>query len=135
MLDLAKRRKRASVDIPTSSMADIAFLLIIFFLVTTTMHMDKGLGLVLPPMGSTKEVPKKNICHILINAAGEILLEDELIPFMALQPEVERRLSENKNLIVSLKADRETDYRVFIDVLDELKLSGAERISIASPEE
>jgi len=135
MLGLAERRKRASVDIPTSSMADIAFLLIIFFLVTTTMNMDKGLGLVLPPMGSTKEVPKKNICHIWINAAGEIAMEGEPIPFTALRPQVDRRLTENKNLIVSLKADRETDYRVFIDVLDELKMSGAERISIASPEE
>ncbi|RKY68497.1 MAG: biopolymer transporter ExbD, partial [Candidatus Latescibacterota bacterium] len=41
----------------------------------------------------------------------------------------------NPNLIVSLKSDRETAYEVFIDVLDELKLSGSERISIASPEE
>lgn len=135
MLNLAKRRKGPSSDIPTSSMADIAFLLIVFFLVTTTMNMDKGLGLVLPPMGSTKEIPKKNICHIWINAAGEIALEGALTPFTALRPQVARRLAENKNLIVSLKADRETDYRVFIDVLDELKMSGAERISIASPEE
>ena len=140
MLDLGKRRKRANVDIPTSSMADIAFLLIIFFLVTTTMNMDKGLGLVLPPTGSTKEVPKGNICHIWINAAGELALEGEPIPFMALGPKVEQRLSENKNLIVSLKADRETDYRVFVDVLDELKISierarVAERISIATPEQ
>ena len=135
MLDLSRRRKRASVDIPTSSMADIAFLLIIFFLVTTTMNMDKGLGLVLPPTGSTKEIPKRNICHVWINAVGEIALEGEPIPLPSLRPEVTRRLAENKNLIVSLKADRETDYRVFIDVLDELKLTGAERISIASPEE
>ena len=53
-------------EIPTASMADIAFLLLIFFLVTTTIDMDKGLGLVLPPEGETIEIKKKNI-NILLN--------------------------------------------------------------------
>jgi len=134
-MNMGKRRKRPNVEIPTSSMADIAFLLLIFFLVTTTMNMDKGIGMVLPPAGSGKEVPKKNICHVWINAAGEIALEGNMIPLAALRGDVKRRGEENPNLIVSLKADRETAYEVFIDVLDELKLAGSERISIASPEE
>ena len=132
---LGKRRKRPDVEIPTSSMADIAFLLLIFFLVTTTMNMDKGIGMVLPPAGSGKEVPKKNICHVWINAAGEIALEGHIVPLSALRGDIERRIAENPKLIVSLKADREAAYEVFIDVLDELKLAGSERISIASPEE
>ena len=132
---LGKRRKRPDVEIPTSSMADIAFLLLIFFLVTTTMNMDKGIGMVLPPAGSGKEVPKKNICHVWINAAGEIALEGNLMPLSALRGDIERRIAENPKLIVSLKSDRATAYEVFIDVLDELKLAGSERISIASPEE
>ncbi|MFH1009433.1 MAG: biopolymer transporter ExbD [Candidatus Latescibacterota bacterium] len=132
---LERRRKRPDVGIPTSSMADIAFLLLIFFLVTTTMSMDKGIGMVLPPSGSGKEIPKKNICHIWINAAGEIALEGNIVSLSSVQGEVKRRVSENPNLIVSLKSDRKTAYEVFVDVLDELKLSGSERISIASPEE
>ena len=132
---VGKRRKRPGVEIPTSSMADIAFLLLIFFLVTTTMNMDKGIGMVLPPSGSGKEVPKKNICHVWINAAGEIALEGKIVPLSVIRGDIKRRVAENPNLIVSLKSDRETAYEVFIDVLDELKLSGSERISIASPEE
>ena len=132
---LGKRQKRPDVEIPTSSMADIAFLLLIFFLVTTTMNMDRGIGMVLPPAGSGKEVPKKNICHVWINAAGEIALEGNLMPLSALRGDIERRIAENPKLIVSLKSDRATAYEVFIDVLDELKLAGSERISIASPEE
>ena len=122
------------MEIPTASMPDIAFLLIIFFLVTTTMYMDKGLGLVLPRMGQTKEVPRKNICNVWVNAAGEIAVEGEIVPLERLREEVSRRLKENPRLIVSLKVDGQARYEVFIDVLDELKLAGATRISIASPE-
>lgn len=131
---LMKRRSKLEVTIPTASMADIAFLLIIFFLVTTTLHRDKGIGMELPRVGEFKKVPKKNICNIWINAAGEIALEGEIIELSALKGEVKRRLAENEKLIISLKADRETPYRDFVDVLDELKLAEAGRISIASPE-
>ena len=54
-----KKRRFKGGEIPTSSMADIAFLLLIFFLVTTTIDMDKGLGIVLPPEGDTIEIRKK----------------------------------------------------------------------------
>ncbi len=56
---IKKRESRVAPEIPTASMADIAFLLIVFFLVTTTMNEDKGLSLHLPPVGETKEVQEK----------------------------------------------------------------------------
>ena len=130
-----ERRNRPSAEIPTSSMADIAFLLIVFFLVTTTMNQDKGIGMQLPPAGEQKKIQRKNICNVWVNAAGQILinLEDE-VPLNRLRGNIERRLSENDKLIVSLKGDDETPYAIFVDVLDEVKLSGATRISLASPE-
>ncbi|MCD6169273.1 MAG: biopolymer transporter ExbD [Candidatus Latescibacteria bacterium] len=132
---MVPRSKRiARPAIPTASLPDIAFLLIIFFLVTTTMHMDKGIGLTLPAPGRTTEVPKKNICHIWVNALGEIMCEGEIITISQLREEIKRRLADNPRLIISLKADRDTKYDVFIDVLDQVKLAGAKRISIASPE-
>ena len=116
-------------------MADIAFLLIVFFLVTTTMNQDKGIGMQLPPAGEQKKIQKKNICNVWVNAGGQILinLEDE-VPLNRLRGNIERRLSENDKLIVSLKGDDETPYAIFVDVLDEIKLAGATRISLASPE-
>ena len=56
---IQRRQRRVPPEIPTASMADIAFLLIVFFLVTTTMYQDKGLSLVLPPVAETKEVKQK----------------------------------------------------------------------------
>jgi biopolymer transport protein ExbD len=135
-----KPRKRARVlpEIPTASMADIAFLLIVFFLTSTSMNQDKGLSLYLPAMSESKEVAKKNICNVWINEADDVAIyeDDQLkpLPFSALRGEIERRLAENDKLIVSVKSERLATYRTFVNVLDELKLAGATRISIASPE-
>jgi|TARA_B100001964_G_scaffold89831_1_gene100963 biopolymer transport protein ExbD len=137
-VNLRKRGSRVPAEIPTSSMADIAFLLIVFFLVTTTMNQDKGLTLHLPPVAETKQVREKNICNVWINAQDQIaFFENEQLTMVALpnlRAGIEQRLAANDKLIVSLKAERGATYRIFVDVLDELKLSGATRISIAEPE-
>ncbi len=130
------KKKRAEPEIPTASMADIAFLLIIFFLVTTSFNQEMGIGLTLPPWseGDVLQVRKKNMLNIWVNAAGEILLADEIVSMRQVQPEVERRVLENPLLIVSLKADRETDYNTFIQVLDQVKQAKAPKISLAEPD-
>ena len=131
-----KRRQKSNPEIPTSSMADIAFLLIVFFLVTTTMNQDKGIGMQLPPAGESKKIRKKNICNVWVNESGQILinLEDQ-IALDQLRANIEQRLVANEKLIVSLKASEETPYDSFINVLDEIKLAGADKISLASPEQ
>lgn len=129
-----QRRVRASEEIPTCSMADIAFLLIIFFLVTTTMSMERGLGLQLPALGQGKKVPKKNLMHIWVNAANEVAIEGEITAIGEIENIVRQRLAENPNLIVSVKTDPRARYETMIDVLDELKLAEAPRISLASPD-
>ena len=133
------RGKRVPPEIPTASMADIAFLLIVFFLVTTTMNQDKGLSLHLPPIGESKEVKDKNICNIWINAGDQIAFFENdqfsVVAFDQLRAQVEQRLAANDKLIFSLKAERGATYSIFVSVLDELKLSGAQRISIAEPEQ
>ena len=131
-----QRREKSSPEIPTGSMADIVFLLLVFFLVTTTMNQDKGIGMHLPPAGESKKIQKKNICNIWVNVNGDILINlEQNIPLNQLRADIEQRLAQNDKLIVSLKADEETPYEQFIDVLDEIKLSGADKISLASPSE
>lgn len=129
-----KKKSRNNSDIPMASLADIAFLLLIFFLVTTTIDVDRGIGLSLPAKGEETEVRTKNITNLLINIQGEVLLDNENIAINEIARRIEQKIQENPNLIVSLKTDRETKYDVFIQVLDELKLAKATRISIAEPE-
>jgi len=130
---IEKKKSRSNSDIPMASLADIAFLLLIFFLVTTTIDVDRGIGLSLPAKGEETEVRTKNITNLLINAQGEILLDNEVIAINEIARRIEQKLQENPNLIVSVKTDRETKYDVFIKTLDELKMANATRISIAEP--
>lgn len=127
------KRKGKSSEIPTASLADIAFLMLIFFLVTTTIDVDKGIGLTLPGKGETKEVRKKNIINLGINADGEVLLDNERVEIPAIREIVKRRLAENPNVLVSVKTDQETGYQVYVKVLDQLKQANLTRISIAEP--
>ena len=115
-----KKRIKAG-EIPSGSMADIAFLLLIFFLVTTTIDMDKGLGLVLPPKGEEKEIPKKNISNILLNSRGEVLLDKEPISIRDLRSVIIEKMSANDKLIFSVKTHPKAKYPSYVEVLDQLK--------------
>ena len=125
-----KRRFKGG-DIPTSSMADIAFLLLIFFLVTTTIDMDKGLGMVLPAEGEELEINKKNILNCLINSSGNVLLGGDPVEIRNLSKAVRQKIAENDKLVISVKAHKASNYKDYIRVIDQLKQANATRISIA----
>jgi len=129
-----RERKARTGAIPEGGMADIAFLLLIFFLVTTTMDMDKGLGIILPAEGQEVEINKKNILNCLISSSGAVLLGGEPIEIKDLSRKVKEELRANDKLIVSVKAHEKAQYDVYIEVLDQLKLAKATRISIAETE-
>ena len=131
---MVEKKKSRKAKIPQASLADIAFLLLLFFLVTTTIDVDKGIGLVLPPKGETKEVAKKNILNLLVDEEGKVMIETEIVDIAMIKGIVQRKLLENPNLIVSVKSDANTLYRDYVRVLDQLKQAEAKRISIAEPE-
>ena len=136
---LVKKKKRGGGEIPTASLPDIVFMLLLFFLVTTTIDMDKGLGLVLPEKGSDEvKVNPKNITNILVNASGKIALSHEgdirQIDVRELKQIAKQLLASNDKMIFSVKTASQTQYKDFVDVLDQLKQANASRISIADPE-
>ena len=130
---MAKNRRFKGGEIPTSSMADIAFLLLIFFLVTTTIDTYKGLGIVLPPPGYIKiEIRKENILNCLINSQGKVLLDEEPISVAQIHRVVGQKMRKNDKLIISVKAHPKTAYNDYVRVIDQLKMADAKRISIAN---
>jgi biopolymer transport protein ExbD len=128
---MKKKRRFKRGEIPTASMADIAFLLLIFFLVTTTIDMDKGLGIILPAEGEEIEIKKDNILNCLINSSGNVLLGGNPIKTKDISKEIRRKIAENDKLIISVKAHEKTKYSDYIAVIDQLKMANAKRISIA----
>ena len=131
---MKKKRRFKRGEIPTASMADIAFLLLIFFLVTTTIDMDKGLGIILPAEGEEIEIKKDNILNCLINSSGNVLLGGNPIKTKDISKEIRRKIAENDKLIISVKAHEKTKYSDYIAVIDQLKMANAKRISIAETE-
>jgi biopolymer transport protein ExbD len=132
---LDKRREgRDDVEIPTASMADIAFLLLIFFLVTTTINVDTGIGMTLPPKLQQDQQPPpvkdRNMFKILVNSQGDVLIEEEPSSLTQVRDRVKEHvlnfgedadLSEDpSSAVISIKTDAQTPYRIYIRTLDEV---------------
>ncbi len=136
MAVLNNKKSKVSDEIPTASMADIAFLLLIFFLVTTVFPKDSGLAIVLPEESETVEVSQKNILHIIIQPTGIVdLKRGESTQVQQVRPtEIEGiwrlEVANNPNLIAAVKTHPDASYKYMIDVLDALQLAGATRISL-----
>jgi len=137
---------RKSPEVNAGSMADIAFLLLIFFLVTTTIETDSGINRKLPPMEDVIDPPvikQRNIFTVVVNKNNMILVEEKLMDLSDVRKaavkfldnggglgeeacdyckgEKDRSSSDNPDkAIISLKNDRETDYKVYISVQNEL---------------
>ena len=146
---MAKKKRKVPAMNATSS-ADIAFMLLIFFLITTSMDTDKGLARRLPPpvpkdqkKNEEMDIKKRNILVVLINSNNQILCNNEFIDIKQLREKV-RNFIENpyndehmpektevdvpffgkqmvtKNHVISLQNDRGTEYQAYIDVQNEL---------------
>jgi biopolymer transport protein ExbD len=117
-------------------MADIAFLLLIFFLVTTTFPKDKGLAIVLPEQGETQEISQRNILHLIIQPNGIVDVKQGESPnIQQMRPQdIEGlwrlQVSQNTNLIAAVKTHPDAAYEYMVDVLDALHSANAERISL-----
>ena len=135
--------KRSAPEVNAGSMADIAFLLLIFFLVTTTIEKDSGLNRKLPPMEEDVDPPiikQRNIFTVLLNGKDQLLVEEELMEIKDLRAAAIEFLDNNgdgtctyckgpknssssdnpEKAIISLKNDRETSYAAYISVQNEL---------------
>ena len=130
---IVKPRRPAMQEVNSSSMSDIAFLLLVFFLVTTTISLDKGISLILPAEGNELEVNKNNIVNVLINDQGKVLLDDKPIQIKDIKRKALDKINANEKIIFSVLTTKRTKYKHYILVLDQLKQAGATKISIANP--
>jgi biopolymer transport protein ExbD len=133
---IIKKKSRASSEIPTASMADIAFLLLIFFLTTTIFDEEKGLPIVLPASQTTVPVSQKNILHLVVQPNGVVEVKRGASPQVQQVPSRQiadiwrLEVEQNPKLIAAVKTAPNAPYKYMIDVLDQLQQAGAERISL-----
>ncbi len=128
------RKKREAGEINAGSMADIAFLLLIFFLVTTTMSKDKGIPMLLPPHvdePESAEIHDRNTLNILVNRDDLLLVEGDMLDVSLLKEQTVRFLKNDGKLddlpessekaVVSIETHRGTSYDIYIQILNEVK--------------
>ena len=132
---MAQKKQRMSNEINAGSMADIAFLLLIFFLVTTTIAEDKGVLIKLPPWSEEPppemKLNTRNVYSVLVNADNQLLVRGEPMNikdlknnakiFIANPQKVENMSEDPTKAIISIKNDRGTKYKTYLEVYNELK--------------
>jgi len=127
------KRKSADTDIPTASQGDIAFLLIIFFMVGTTFRGSQGLKVVLPNALTTERIlKKKNTENLWIDKTGRISVSDNLMTIPSVTPIMSEKIVENPDLVVVLQADKDVPYGYVTDVLEALKAARALKVTFAT---
>jgi biopolymer transport protein ExbD len=114
--------------IPTSSMGDIAFLLLVFFMVTTIFREESGLPVELPRAEAGEEVNRELVSNIYIDRTGQISIDDRLVKVNNIVDIIGNKILDNPQLIVAFKTDTSTDYGIVSEVMEELKEVNAVRV-------
>lgn len=131
-----KRRRRIEQGIPTGPMADISFLLIIFFMVSTVFVIYRGFPVDLPGAERIDLLKsRRNVVNVWISPAGRIMVDEYDTELSYVGDVVSRKLEKNPRIVVLVKSDRNTPYRYVSGVIEELKRAGALRVSFVAKKE
>ncbi|HID31873.1 MAG TPA: biopolymer transporter ExbD [bacterium (Candidatus Stahlbacteria)] len=127
------RRSRETPEIPMASTADIAFLLILFFMVTTVIRVATGLEVDRPLAESTERIKiRHNLVHLWIDVSQHIQIDDFSVPLDYVTDRMIEKRSKNPDLVTILEVDREVNYGFVDQVMERLKEAGAFRITFAT---
>lgn len=126
------KREKVHSKIPTDSMADIAFLLLVFFMVTTIFRAETGLRVIIPQAEASKKIPTKNLSYVWVAMNGIVSIDDALMTKEKVGDIMARKRQINPDIIVSVKCDKSTDYEFVEDVFDEFVEAGVLKLSLAT---
>ena len=127
-----RRPEVVSPLIPTASMADIAFLLLIFFLTSTIFRLENGLAVRLPAAESGERVTREDVSTIWVDRAGRMVIDDVQVDLDRVDEIMERKLGASGSLVVSLKIDREVSYGTVERLIGRLRAAGVRNVSFSS---
>jgi len=128
---MAKINKNVKVEgaIPTCSMADIAFLLLIFFIVSTVFVKERGLRVQLPRAESIDKIPRTHSVTVYVDRNGTISIDDFHVDIPMVEGVMLRKISEDFNMIVCFRTDTDTEYGVMADIMNQMRRANALRVS------
>ena len=127
-----ERRHRVTARIPSVSMGDIAFLLLIFFMATTIFKTEEGIEVRLPRSETGENQKKEDVLHVWIDQNGRVWINDRFVADEQLQALVTRAATARPGLVVAFNADERAPYRAVATVLEQLKQANAVHVSFTS---
>ncbi|WP_111979946.1 ExbD/TolR family protein [Algibacillus agarilyticus] len=130
---MARKRHHEEEDaaIDMTPMLDIVFIMLIFFIVTTSFVKEAGIEVDKPKANNSKAEPKANI-FIAINDKGEIWMDKRQVDIERVRANVEKMLAEQNTDVVIVQGDKESKHGLIMKVMDQVKAAGIERITVAT---
>ncbi len=127
------RKTKLNSDIPTASMPDIIFMLLIFFMVTTVLREYSGLPINLPKAKRIEKLQsKRHTTHIWVSKEGLISIEDKLFSLKDVRHAMYNKRSSDPQLVVSLKSDEEARMALVSGIHNELRKADALKLNYST---
>ncbi|MEA1985887.1 MAG: biopolymer transporter ExbD [Candidatus Marinimicrobia bacterium] len=129
-----KRKNDSKAEIPTSSMPDIIFMLLIFFMMTTVLRTFEGLDVVLPKARqiSAVDVGKRHVAYIFVGRDGTISIDDKLVKPTDVSKAIYSKRDGDPKLVVSLRADQKVEMSRISSIHEELRKASALKLNYSS---
>ena len=124
-----KKMRKLDVGIPSCSLADMAFLMLIFFICTTVFVKERGLQVNLPRADSIDKIQRANAVTVYVDRNGTISIDDFVVDIPMVEGVMYRKLSENFSMVVCFRTDLETQYGVMADIMNQMRRANALRVS------
>jgi len=130
------RKAKVGSAIPTASMADISFLLLVFFMVSTVFVRYRGVPVELPEAEKIEKLEsRRNVLQVWVSSEGVVSIEDRNFGLAEVGRVVHRHITVNPRLIISLRGDKDSEFGVISDVMEELRKVEALRVNFSTKRE
>lgn len=127
------KKTKATAAIPTSSMPDIIFMLLIFFMVVTVFKEFRGLPVITPAARSTEKLEtKRNVAYLWVDEGGRISIDDKIVGLDDVTPLMSEKFAQNRRLIVSMKVSKEVEMKQVSDIQEKLRDAYTLRVNYAT---
>jgi len=124
-----KKKTKAESQIPSSSMSDIAFLLLLFFMVSTVFVRERGLRVNLPKAKSIQKIPRNHSATIYVSKNGLISIDDMEVSIPDVEWVMQKKLADDYNVIACFRTDKDATYGIMSDILYQLRKAQTLRVS------
>ena len=126
------KKNREESEINITPMLDIVFIMLIFFIVTTSFVKEISIDVNRPTKSPIKEQKKSEVISVRISGEGQIFVQDRLITLDAVRANIESSLALKPQATVVVVSDREADAGFLVKVIDQSRLAGARNVSLAA---